>query len=152
VSASFAASAGHRGVGHERIIADLERDGHDSRFAKELLVIFQKTLRMHEEHRHNVVLELETVPPQFVQKFFSRLARSHFAHWRNKNERGSTMKTKKPFDGLTSGEHQQLTEIRMLAQVDLVTAKRAAADWVLSNKQRRVLRQAACRTIKCLPA
>jgi hypothetical protein len=73
-------------------------------------------------------------------------------HWRNKNERGSTMKIKKPFNGLTSGEHQRLTEIRMLAQVDLVTAKRAAADWVLSNKQRRVLRQAACRTIKRLPA
>ena len=53
------------------------------------------------------------------------------------------MKIKKPFNGLTSGEHQRLTEIRMLAQVDLVTAKRAAADWVLSNKQRRVLRQAA---------
>ncbi len=62
------------------------------------------------------------------------------------------MKTEKPFDGLTSSEHQQLTEIRMLAQVDLATAKRAAADWILSNKQRRVLRQAACRTIKCLPA
>jgi len=73
-------------------------------------------------------------------------------HWRNKNERGSTMKIKKPFNGLTSGEHQRLTEIRMLAQVDSVTAKRAAADWVLSNKQRRVLRQAACRTIKHLAA
>jgi hypothetical protein len=43
------------------------------------------------------------------------------------------MKIKKPFNGLTSGEHQRLTEIRMLAQVDFVTAKRAAADWVLSN-------------------
>ena len=62
------------------------------------------------------------------------------------------MKIEKPFNGLTSGEHQRLTEIRMLAQVDLVTAKRAAADWVLSNKQRRVLRQAACRTIKHLAA
>ena len=62
------------------------------------------------------------------------------------------MKIKEPFNGLTSGEHQRLTEIRMLAQVDLVTAERAAADWVLSNKQRRVLRQAACRTIKRLPA
>jgi hypothetical protein len=79
-------------------------------------------------------------------------ARAARLHWRNKNERGSTMKIKKPFNGLTSGEHQRLTEIRMLAQVDLVTAKRAAADWVLSNKQRRVLRQAACRTIKGLPA
>ena len=61
------------------------------------------------------------------------------------------MKIKKPFNGLTSGEHQRLTEIRMLAHVDLVTAKRAAADWVLSNKRRRVLRQAACRTINRPP-
>jgi hypothetical protein len=86
---------------------------------------------------------------QDAEVFIRTLAR---LHWRNKNERGSTMKIKKPFNGLTSGEHQRLTEIRMLAQVDLVTAKRAAADWVLSNQQRRVLRQAACRTIKRLPA
>jgi hypothetical protein len=38
-------------VKEERIIADLEGDGPDSTFAKELTVIFQKTLQMHEEHR-----------------------------------------------------------------------------------------------------
>ena len=51
---------------------------------------------------------------------------------------------------LTSGERKRLTEIRFLAQVDLATAKIVAADWVLSNNQRRVLRQAACRTVKLL--
>jgi hypothetical protein len=55
-----------------------------------------------------------------------------------------------PFHGLTSGERKRLTEIRFLAQVDLATAKIVAADWVLSNNQRRVLRQAACRTVKLL--
>ncbi len=37
------------------------------------------------------------------------------------------MKIKKPFNGLTSGEHQRLTEIRMLAQVDSVTATSSGA-------------------------
>jgi hypothetical protein len=62
----------------------------------------------------------------------------------------STMKITKPSHGLTPGEQKRLTEIRFLAQVDLATAKIVAADWVLSNNQRRVLRQAACRTVKFL--
>jgi|GEM_PF-3478850 len=60
------------------------------------------------------------------------------------------MKITKPFHGLTSGEQKRLTEICFLAQVDLATAKIVAADWVLSNNQRRVFRQAACRTVKLL--
>jgi hypothetical protein len=84
---------------------------------------------------------------QDAEVFIRTLAR---LHGRNKNERGSTMKITKPFHGLTSGERKRLTEIRFLAQVDLATAKIVAADWVLSNNQRRVLRQAACRTVKLL--
>jgi hypothetical protein len=49
----------------------------------------------------------------------------------------STMKTTKLFHGLTPGEQKRLTEIHFLAQVDLATAKIVAADWVLSNDQRR---------------
>jgi hypothetical protein len=62
----------------------------------------------------------------------------------------STMKITKPSHGLTPGEQKRLTEIRFLVQVDFATAKIVAADWVLSNNQRRVLRQAACRTVKFL--
>jgi hypothetical protein len=60
------------------------------------------------------------------------------------------MKTTKHLHGLTPGEQKRLTEIHFLAQVDLATAKIVAADWVLSNDQRRVLRQAACRTVNLL--
>ena len=33
------------------IIAELERDGHDSALAKELLATLRTTLKMHEDHR-----------------------------------------------------------------------------------------------------
>ncbi len=48
------------------------------------------------------------------------------------------MKITKPFPGLGPGEQKRLTEIRFLAQVDLAMAKIVAADWVLSNNQRRI--------------
>jgi hypothetical protein len=41
------------------IVAELERDGHDSTLSKELLEILHKTLQMHKDHRENILRELQ---------------------------------------------------------------------------------------------
>jgi hypothetical protein len=41
------------------MIAKLERDGHDSTAAKELLALLQRTQHMHEDHRENILRELQ---------------------------------------------------------------------------------------------
>jgi hypothetical protein len=41
------------------IIAKLERDGHDSALAKELLATLRTALKMHEDHREHIIRELE---------------------------------------------------------------------------------------------
>ena len=41
------------------IIDRLDRDGHDSTLAKDLLAILHKTLQMHEGHREHIIRELD---------------------------------------------------------------------------------------------
>jgi len=41
------------------IVAELERDGHDSKSSKELLAILHKTLQMHKDHRESILRELQ---------------------------------------------------------------------------------------------
>ena len=41
------------------IIDRLDRDGHDSTLAKELLAILHKTLQMHEDHREHIMREFD---------------------------------------------------------------------------------------------
>jgi hypothetical protein len=41
------------------MVAKLERDGHDSETAKELLALLHKTQHMHEDHREHILRELQ---------------------------------------------------------------------------------------------
>ena len=41
------------------LIAELERDRHNTVLAKELLAILCKTQQMHEDHREHIMLELD---------------------------------------------------------------------------------------------
>jgi hypothetical protein len=41
-----------------RIIAELDRDGHDTSTARELLKTLEQSQRMHEEHRDHIKAEL----------------------------------------------------------------------------------------------
>jgi hypothetical protein len=41
------------------LIDGLDRDGHDSAMARELLAILHKSLQMHEGHREHIIRELE---------------------------------------------------------------------------------------------
>lgn len=53
-------------------------------------------------------------------------------------------------NGLTQVERRHLDKIRRLAVTDLGAAKREAVDWIRASQRRRVIRQAACRTVKGL--
>jgi hypothetical protein len=44
------------------IIDGLDRHGHDSALATDLLAILHKTLQMHEDHRERIIRELELGP------------------------------------------------------------------------------------------
>jgi hypothetical protein len=41
------------------IIDNLDRNGHDSALARDLLAILHKTLQMHEDHRERIMREAE---------------------------------------------------------------------------------------------
>lgn len=45
-----------------QIIAELERDGHDTSTARELLETLEQSQRMHEEHRAHIKAELAGNP------------------------------------------------------------------------------------------
>jgi hypothetical protein len=53
-------------------------------------------------------------------------------------------------NGLTEYELRTLANIRKMAAVDLWSAKRYASRWMMKNKRRRVIREAACRTVRGL--
>ena len=52
-------------VKQRAIIDGLDRNGHDSALARDLLAILHKTLQMHEDHRERLIRELELGPASF---------------------------------------------------------------------------------------